>query len=120
MMAAPTFMAFSSFVFDRWAACEPKHGLNSIQIATMARGRMQRGIEPAEKDRRGAIRYALFECIRDKGYAATSLGDVASAAGLSPSHVLYYYANKDAVLEDLFAVATKNMREDLARLPWDS
>ena len=90
----------------------------------MSRGgfhrRLQRGIQPAERDRRGAIRYALFERIRDKGYAATSLADVAAAAGISASHLLYYYPSKDAVLEDLFDVATKNMRADVAEFPWQS
>lgn len=87
----------------------------------MHRGRLQRGIEPSEsgKDRRGTIRYALFQCIRDKGYAATTLADVAAAAGLSASHLLYYYDSKDAVLEDLFTVATRHMLDDIAKLPWD-
>jgi len=88
----------------------------------MPRGRLQRGIEPSEsgKDRRGTIRYALFQCIRDKGYAATSLADVAAVAGLSASHLLYYYDSKDAVLEDLFLMATRHMMDDIAKIPWDS
>ena len=86
----------------------------------MPRGRLQRSLSSSNRDRRGAIRYALFECIRDKGYAATSLADVAVAAGISASHLLYYYPSKDAVLEDLFAVATRHMRDDIAKLPWDS
>ncbi|MGH7803700.1 MAG: TetR/AcrR family transcriptional regulator, partial [Candidatus Binatia bacterium] len=85
----------------------------------MPRGRMQRSLSPSDRDRRGSIRYALFECIRDKGYAATSLADVALAAGISASHLLYYYSSKDAVLEDLFAAATRNMRADIAKLPWN-
>lgn len=86
----------------------------------MTRQGLEKGIEPSVpgKDRRGAIRYGLFQCIRDKGYAATTLADVAAASGLSPSHLLYYYESKDAVLEDLFAAATRHMREDLARMPW--
>jgi AcrR family transcriptional regulator len=87
----------------------------------MARRGLEKGISDraAEKDRRGAIRYGLYRCIRDKGYAATSLADVASAAGLSPSHLLYYYGSKEAVLEDLFTVATRHLLESLAELPWE-
>lgn len=87
----------------------------------MARRGLEKGISDraAEKDRRGTIRYGLYRCIRDKGYAATSLADVAAAAGLSPSHLLYYYESKEAVLEDLFAVATRHLLDDLAALPWD-
>ena len=86
----------------------------------MPRGRLQRSLSPTDRDRRGSLRFALFECIRDKGYAATTLADVAVAAGISASHLLYYYPSKDAVLEDLFAVATRHMRDDIAKLPWES
>jgi AcrR family transcriptional regulator len=50
-------------------------------------------------ERRTAIVYALDRCIRDKGYAHTSLNDVAAAAGMSPSHLLYYVPGKEAILE---------------------
>ena len=81
--------------------------------------RLQRRIESGDRDRRGAIRYALFRRICDKGYASTSLSDLAAAVGISPSHLLYYYPNKDAVLEDLFAIATRHMHDDLAAMPWN-
>jgi AcrR family transcriptional regulator len=37
--------------------------------------------------------------IRERGYAATTLTDIATAAGMSPSHVHYYFEGKAAVLE---------------------
>jgi AcrR family transcriptional regulator len=80
--------------------------------------RLQRRIVSGDRDRRGAIRHALFRRICDKGYASTSLTDLAAAVGISPSHVLYYYPSKDAVLEDLFAVATRRMHDDLESMPW--
>jgi AcrR family transcriptional regulator len=36
-----------------------------------------------------------------KGYAETSLSDLAEAVGMSVSHVLYYFDSKEAVLEEL-------------------
>ncbi len=78
---------------------------------------MQRSVEPRERDRRSAIRFGLFCCLRDKGYSATTLADVAAAAGISPSHLLYYFPSKDAVLEDLFEVLARNMLDDVGRLP---
>lgn len=81
--------------------------------------RLQRRIASGDRDRRGSIRYALFRRICDKGYASTSLTDLAAEVGISPSHLLYYYPNKDAVLEDLFAVATRHMHDDLGAMPWD-
>lgn len=52
---------------------------------------------------RGGIFKALHDCIVEQGYARTSLTDVARAAGMSPSHLLYYFPGKDAILEDYFA-----------------
>jgi len=51
-------------------------------------------------DRAEEITRALYECIRDRGYAATTLKDVAERAGMSPSHVGYYFENKAAILDD--------------------
>jgi AcrR family transcriptional regulator len=78
---------------------------------------MQQRIAPRDDDRHRAILWALFQCMRDKGYTSTSLADVAAAARISPSHLLYYFPNKDAVLEALFDLAAKNMLRDVAALP---
>jgi AcrR family transcriptional regulator len=52
--------------------------------------------------RRNAILRALRDCVIKNGYAKTTLADVARAAGMSPSHLLYYYRGKEAVLEHYF------------------
>ncbi len=54
---------------------------------------------PPRTDRREAIAKALYDCIADQGYANTTLADVADRAGMSPSHVGYYFDNKAAILE---------------------
>ena len=71
---------------------------------------------PHEKsdDRRGRISRALYECISQKGYANTSLKDIAECAGMSPSHVGYYFDNKGAILEHY---AASICRQNLAELP---
>lgn len=56
---------------------------------------------PENKNRRGAIVSALRRCMLTKGYAETSLTDLANGANMSVSHLLYYYPSKDAVLFDL-------------------
>ena len=53
--------------------------------------------------RRREIFKALHECVIEQGYAKTTLADVARAAGMSPSHLLYYFSGKDAILEQYFA-----------------
>jgi len=52
--------------------------------------------------RRARILTALHDCIIAKGYAKTTLRDVAKEAGMSASHLLYYFPGKDAILEHYF------------------
>lgn len=56
---------------------------------------------PDIKNRRAEIVAALRRCMIEKGYAETSLTDLARAANMSVSHLLYYYPGKEAVLLDL-------------------
>lgn len=44
---------------------------------------------------------ALRQCILRSGYADTTITDVANEAGISVSHLLYYYPGKDEILIDL-------------------
>ena len=52
--------------------------------------------------RRQHIFQALHDCIIEKGYAKTTLVDVARSAQMTPSHLHYYFSGKDAILEDFF------------------
>lgn len=52
--------------------------------------------------RRKRILKAFHHCIIEKGYAKTTLADVAKAADMYPSHLLYYFKGKDAILEHYF------------------
>lgn len=51
--------------------------------------------------RRRVIIRALHDLILSKGYAETSLSDLAGSVGMSVSHLLYYFDSKEAVLEEL-------------------
>ena len=53
------------------------------------------------RDRRKGIVDALRRCVRQKGYAETRLSDLSKSAGISVSHLLYYFPSKDAVLDML-------------------
>jgi AcrR family transcriptional regulator len=48
--------------------------------------------------RRERIMSSLCECMLERGFAATTLVDVARGAEMSPSHLLYYYKGKDEIL----------------------
>jgi AcrR family transcriptional regulator len=71
----------------------------------VARGKKQ-------DDRRSAIIQALKQCMVDRGYADTTLSDLARCAGLSVSHFLYYFPSKDAVLLEVCAeILDKTLNE---------
>ena len=52
--------------------------------------------------RRKTILWALHDCMIEKGYAQTTLADIAAAADMYPSHLLYYYKGKEAILQQYF------------------
>ncbi len=65
--------------------------------------------KPAESrgdSRRERILVALHDCILDKGYSKTTLREVAQTAGMTASHLLYYFSGKDAILEHYFEVVS--------------
>ncbi|HEU4430936.1 MAG TPA: TetR/AcrR family transcriptional regulator [Myxococcota bacterium] len=59
---------------------------------------MARAAEP-RGDRRAEIARALYLCMSKRGYANTTLKDIAGAAGMTPSHVGYYFDDQAAILE---------------------
>lgn len=66
-----------------------------------------------ESDRRIVILRALWRLMLKKGYASTSLTDVARKARLSLSHLAYYFPTKEAVLVELFAALSDALLSDL-------
>ena len=59
--------------------------------------------------RRELILEAFHACIIKKGYAKTTLRDVAKAAGMTASHLLYYFSGKNAILEYYFNVVSQRI-----------
>jgi AcrR family transcriptional regulator len=70
----------------------------------------------SSRDRRGKIVLALYRCMAKKGYAATTLCDIAEEAGMSSSHLLYYYPGKEAILEAFFRAVTSRIEHDINEL----
>ena len=61
-------------------------------------------VAPSRGDqRRRLIFRSLHDCILRKGYVKTTLADIAQQAGMSASHLLYYFKGKEAILEQYFA-----------------
>ena len=70
--------------------------------------------------RRRRIFRSLHDCILAKGYVRTTLADIAGAAGMTPSHLLYYFKGKEDILEQYFQTVAERFVErlqDLAELP---
>jgi AcrR family transcriptional regulator len=53
--------------------------------------------------RRRRIYKSLHDCIINKGYVKSTLADIAEGAGMTASHLLYYFTGKEAILEQYFA-----------------
>ena len=63
--------------------------------------------------RRQLILTAFHDCIISKGYAKTTLRDIAKGAGMTASHLLYYFPGKDAILEQYFENVSQMIIERL-------
>lgn len=61
--------------------------------------------------RRRKIFRSLHDCILRQGYVKTSLADIAEGAGMSASHLLYYFKGKEAILEQYFETVSVRFLE---------
>ena len=68
---------------------------HSVTTDLSARGK--RGDE-----RRRRIFKSLHDCILAKGYVKTTLAEIAAAADMTPSHLLYYFNGKEDILAQYF------------------
>lgn len=59
------------------------------------------GDGPGDRRRRKIFK-SLHDCIIRKGYVKTTLADIAEGAGMSASHLLYYFKGKEDILEQYF------------------
>lgn len=72
-------------------------------MATTTPRRSRAGRRDSRGDkRRHLIFKSLHDCILAQGYVKTTLADVAKGADMSPSHLLYYFKGKEAILEQYF------------------
>ena len=69
-----------------------------------------------QKTRREQIVEALCERMLARGFAATTLADVARAAHMTPSHLLYYFKGKEEILNACFEGVTAQIMTGLAAL----
>jgi AcrR family transcriptional regulator len=71
-------------------------------------------------NRRELILEAFHDCIIKKGYSKTTLRDVARTAGMTASHLLYYFSGKDAILKYYFNVVSQRIMKRIDSFRNDS
>jgi len=59
------------------------------------------------------ILYAAYNCIATKGYANTSLRDIADNAGVVLSQLNYYYKNKEGLFTEVIKMMTMKYRAEM-------
>lgn len=62
-----------------------------------------RTASPRAAARRAQICAAAADCFRRHGFHGTSIAQISKAAGMSPGHIYHYFANKEAIIEDIVA-----------------
>lgn len=65
------------------------------------------------RDTRQTILVVAAELFRKQGYGATSMGQVAEQAGISKGNLTYHFPSKQAMCEEVTAVAEAYVRERL-------
>lgn len=60
--------------------------------------------------KRSEILDCAAQCFAEKGYAAASMNDIATACGTSKARLYHYYASKDAILFDLLDAYTQQLQ----------
>ncbi len=74
------------------------------------------------KERRKQVLDAAGKCFRDLGFHGCSIAKISKEAGMSPGHIYYHFANKEAIVEALVAQQESTMFElinDIAASPSD-
>ena len=79
-------------------------------------GKVRKSARRVAKGRRERIIEALCERMLARGFAATTLADVARAAHMTPSHLLYYFKGKEEILNACFEGVTAQIMSGLALL----
>ncbi|WJV53905.1 TetR/AcrR family transcriptional regulator [Pectobacteriaceae bacterium CE90] len=74
------------------------------------------------KERRKQVLDAAADCFRKEGFHGCSIAKISKAAGMSPGHIYYHFANKEAIVEALVAQQEHTLLElvnDIAAAPPD-
>ncbi len=89
---------------DATASARKKRATATQDDETVRAAPLPLGGQPSRAEaRRRKIFRSLHDCIIENGYSKTTLADIAKKAGMSPSHLLYYFQGKERILEEYFS-----------------
>lgn len=71
------------------------------QASEKGRSRGQRGEGKASPETRDRLLRAAAHVFRHKGYVAATLAEIGQLADLRPATILYHFASKEALLEEV-------------------
>ncbi len=75
---------------------------------------MRRAVSAADKaSRRQDILAAAKEVFAEKGYHATTIADIARAAGLSYGSIYWYYESKETLFHELMSAEAAALRQHI-------
>ncbi|WP_437888092.1 TetR/AcrR family transcriptional regulator [Phytobacter sp. V91] len=63
------------------------------------------------KERRKQVIDAAAKCFRELGFHGCSIAKISKAAGMSPGHIYYHFANKEAIVEALVSHQESSLYE---------
>ncbi len=76
---------------------------------------MRRAVSEQDKaSRRQDILSAAKQVFAEEGYHATTIADIAAAAGLSYGSIYWYYESKEALFHELMSAEAASLRQHLA------
>ena len=75
----------------------------------------QNGTNNKSERTRQRILAAAARTFRDKGYAATTLNDIANAARLRAGSIYYHFESKEQILEEVFDIGIKRISDAVVR-----
>jgi AcrR family transcriptional regulator len=75
-------------------------------------------VTPARTPTKDAIRAAAQRLFPEKGYAGTTVRDIAAEAGCDPALIIRHFGSKESLFLDVMSVAT--IEQPLAQLPLEN
>ncbi|AEE68956.1 MULTISPECIES: TetR/AcrR family transcriptional regulator [Bordetella] len=85
------------------------------QASEKGRSRGQRGEGKASPETRDRLLRAAAHVFRHKGYVAATLAEIGQLADLRPATILYHFASKEALLEEVMTVGLGAPQQEVQR-----